>query len=125
MEDAFAELTERMFCSMCRFWIEEQSDFVVDDIGGFLDDFCVIVFHTLITITDAVDRKNANEMHDLGNERLLKNITSRNEDFLLWRHAEQNQSIHQSVSVIGRENTCRILWNILFANDFITTKRFL
>ena len=122
MEDAFAQLQERVFGTVTTFGKQIQSHFVVNHIHSLFDGISIAT-HSCRTVADAEQRKDTVEFQDLGHGGIGKNVTTSHEHFFMTARCQHHQSIHQCVAMVDSKDQSPVLRQVLLSVNLKTTIR--
>ena len=115
VEDAFAELPQRMHGAVRGLGVEIQWHLVVHDVDGLVDDVAVFITHRTDAVSDPIDRQYSEPPQNRGDTRFLEDVGTRDEHLFLPRGLEQHEGVHQGVAVVGTEHDCAVGGDVLLA----------
>ena len=119
MEDAFAQLQQRVFGTMSPFGKQVKTHFVVNHIHG--------LFHRLRIVTDGSDAipdsvqwEDTGKPQQLGNGGVGEDVSPSHEHLFMMAGGQNHQSIHQGVAVVDAIDQGTILGELFLSMNLKT-----
>ena len=109
-----------MLCPVAAFREEDERYVVLQCLDN--DFLSVIVLEYIAkTVPSSYHRKDAEEVHQIGNKLLLENVCAGAEYLLFFSRAQDYQCVHQCVAVIRADDDGSVSRNIFLADNLCLT----